>query len=588
MILTLALALAEDGDPPDPLAFDRNVAASLAGEQTWCTREQVILPRDGAWCRAVPPDCPGMAARCEAAAASASGKISTGGRGSRKARSRAVAEPLGGGCEGAAVSGGTLAGCGSVGTALPVALALVVVLAGLVAWRRQRGEEEEAPVDDAATVTTGSAETLAPAGPDDVDAALAEAASGRVGPALLRLRALALSRLSDDGTIRLEPGRTDREYARLLSGQLQADFRQLARGIERYRYAQRALDPSMARAALDAGARLARLVLLGVLVGWPAVAQAGATDHRLLESWIVAQELSVAESADFADVAIVDMEDNPAAQWRWATDYAAQGRVAIVVTGDDLSAYAPASADVRELDEQRPVTTEDGVSLVTPYGACGVTGGYAVHARDAEGVPVIAAVTVGGTTEAPQWLYVVCIPGFLDDASLLQPANSNALWQLIQNHGATVAIAPRPDPTLAESFAAAGLWPFLLHFAALVLLFGWWRGRSFAPPRDPVAPSRRDFVEHLRAVARTFARAGASQHVAASYARWTLDRWRRRLRAVDDASLAHAVAQRAGRPVDSVSRLISRARALDPSAGASSDDLLLLEELWKLDRDSRA
>ncbi|MBM4368993.1 MAG: hypothetical protein FJ102_22445, partial [Deltaproteobacteria bacterium] len=329
-------------------------------------------------------------------------------------------------------------------------------------------------------------------------------------------------------------------------------------------------------------------VLLGLALGWPALAEAGATDNRLLERWIEAQDLSVAESADFADVAIVDMEQNPSAQWRWATDYAAQGRVAIVVTGDDLSAYAPVGADVRELSESRSVTMEDGGSLVTPYGACGVAGGYAVHARDAEGVPVIAAVTVGGSPESPHWLYVVCIPGFLDDASLLQPANSNALWNLIQNHGATVAIAPRPDPTIAESFAAAGLWPFLSHFTALVLLVGWWRGRSFAAPRDPAAPSRRDFVEHLGAVARTFARAGASQHVAASYARWTLDRWRRRMRVADDAALAEAVAHRAGRPVDGVSRLLARARALDPSAGATSDDLLLLEELWKLDRDSRA
>ncbi|MBM4369753.1 MAG: hypothetical protein FJ102_26320, partial [Deltaproteobacteria bacterium] len=86
MMLAFALAWAQDAGGADPLAFDREIVADMASSQPWCTREQVIMPRDGAWCRAVPPDCPGMAARCAAASAASKGKISTGGRGSRRAR----------------------------------------------------------------------------------------------------------------------------------------------------------------------------------------------------------------------------------------------------------------------------------------------------------------------------------------------------------------------------------------------------------------------------------------------------------------------------------------------------------------------
>lgn len=104
-------------------------------------------------------------------------------------------------------------------------------------------------------------------------------------------------------------------------------------------------------------------------------------------------------------------------------------------------------------------------------------------------------------------------------------------------------------PQAGRVLQASKLLPFILQlFAALLLLFGW-MGAAFGPPRDPETRHRRAFAEHVDAVGRWYANAGAPGrwHAARILSRWLHHVHRDRVRSGGGwAGLAEELAESRG------------------------------------------
>jgi hypothetical protein len=123
---------------------------------------------------------------------------------------------------------------------------------------------------------------------------------------------------------------------------------------------------------------------------------------------------------------------------------------------------------------------------------------------------------------------------------------------------------------------SARLAPFVLHLLLLWAVVGAWRGIPLAPLRDPPEAGRRDFTEHLDALARHWASRGATRYAASRVAALALERHGAR-------GLA-ARARSAGYDAEASAALTARAEALvaAPEGPDGPDDLPTLEALWAL------
>lgn len=309
------------------------------------------------------------------------------------------------------------------------------------------------------------------------------------------------------------------------------------------------------------------------------LALAGPEDHRLINPFLAARGYDTSEEAT---VLLIAADRDAQGGWDAALDHAADGGRAVLVVGPEIADLLP--DDVRVTAAQGELLDRHGDALVAPWGGCVVEGGTGAWATDADGNPLATAVSTSwGLT-----VVVVCIPHLLDDASLLHAGNArlvgDLLVELAPEGGARFVDAGAPSSENAyAALKAAGLLPFMLHLSAGLCVAAWAWGRSFAAPRDPIHTRRRDFAEHLAAVASLYRRVGATQHVAGAFAAWQLARVRARHGAGDEAALAAVIASKHGADPAPIEAALLAARS--PVASPSNTAALsqFFEATWNID-----
>jgi hypothetical protein len=126
----------------------------------------------------------------------------------------------------------------------------------------------------------------------------------------------------------------------------------------------------------------------------------------------------------------------------------------------------------------------------------------------------------------------------------------------------------------------AGLGPAMAQtaFAALLLFLA--VGIRSRRPRPAPPPTRRAFTEHVRATGALWARAKASPHALASYARWIDEQVRARAPLGTDP--AAWLAARSGLDATSCAALWQRAMRARSTDAPEGDELLVLKRLGVL------
>jgi hypothetical protein len=178
----------------------------------------------------------------------------------------------------------------------------------------------------------------------------------------------------------------------------------------------------------------------------------------------------------------------------------------------------------------------------------------------------------------------------LSNASLSVADNARLVAELLSAPGSTIElIGPWTgdgSQSPIESLKSAGMLPALLQLLALALLVAMRQGTSFGARRDDQKRERRAFADHVRAVASTYARAGAGSLVSGHYGLLLIDQLRERLcpgQSPTLLQLAAVVARRVQRPETEIVQLLVEAKtALDDSAESQSINYKLIFELEQL------
>ncbi len=192
---------------------------------------------------------------------------------------------------------------------------------------------------------------------------------------------------------------------------------------------------------------------------------------------------------------------------------------------------------IEVLPRNRVVTasiSEDPIDMIPLIGATETssTGGAAT---------MWAARRIGATSEC---FYVLNQRTLFTNASLTRPENAAfaaAFFSSIAGPRTTVAIVERLDAGMVtnsagdgagNAFVASNMLPFLLQTLATLLLVLVAVGDAFGPLHDTVTREHKEFVEHVEALGRHYARAGhrGLSHSAHSLARLVVSQNRERVR----------------------------------------------------------
>jgi hypothetical protein len=149
--------------------------------------------------------------------------------------------------------------------------------------------------------------------------------------------------------------------------------------------------------------------------------------------------------------------------------------------------------------------------------------------------------------------------GALANASLLIPENVELLTETLRMWGKRVELVTDATSLVSnsptEAVARSPWGPALVQLLLLLGLAFVARGAHFGTPRDLPARSRRDFVEHVRAVGALYGRARAARHAFETLGTYLVERLRARHGGATGKSmsaLAETVAARTGRPIGEV------------------------------------
>jgi hypothetical protein len=180
-------------------------------------------------------------------------------------------------------------------------------------------------------------------------------------------------------------------------------------------------------------------------------------------------------------------------------------------------------------------------------------------------------VSVAGT------LIVIADDRLFTNAALAFPENAEALLALVRYIGEDIEIIGELAGLVASSPLASvrrgRLAPFLLQLALLVGVFFLHKGVHFGRPRDPELASRREFLEHVEAVGRAYARARAAAQALRGYGTYALERLHQRMgmsvgRGI--IGLAEALAARTGRSAGEIARLLVEVREATDATAATA------------------
>ena len=137
--------------------------------------------------------------------------------------------------------------------------------------------------------------------------------------------------------------------------------------------------------------------------------------------------------------------------------------------------------------------------------------------------------------------------------------------------------------TPLEAIANSHLTPLIIQGLILLALFYLSRGIVFGRARDPKARSRREFADHVRALAGQYTGARAHQHVSMIYGSWAVERLRDRIPGgggMEVEELAAQVAARTGRDPAEIRTLLERAAT--PGLLPKAAQLQLVRDLSRL------
>jgi hypothetical protein len=137
-----------------------------------------------------------------------------------------------------------------------------------------------------------------------------------------------------------------------------------------------------------------------------------------------------------------------------------------------------------------------------------------------------------------------------------------------------------------SSLRQAGFGPIVLGLLAFGLVLAWHYGTALGRRKDPEAVRRRAFVDHVRALGASYARARSSRFALGAYGAWVIDRLRERLspgQSVGLIDLSGVIARRARMSEPAVVTMLADAReAQEDAEGRAPSDLVKMAELEKL------
>lgn len=506
---------------------------------------------------------------------------------------------------------------------LAVVLIVRAIATNLAPHRRREGASEAPPpAADHEPAPPEPAATMLPA-ESDVDRLLAAArdaaARQRWDEAVVMLHAALLRRLDHEGLVHLHRSRTSGDYLRQLRAQpeLHAPVRDALRDIDRAHFGGG--PPSAAgfesilgkvRAIVQRVGSTSLLLLL-LLGAGPSCDDAGprypwgdspsgvdATIELLrdagTEAGYAREPLDERDEPPGIVVLLQDARPSPS-EWEALRSMVASGGM-LVTTPAALPPWwsvelraVPTPERARGLPLRPHLLSswpDPEPPLWLPLGAMLETG---KGGRQGE-----LLLLRGDHPYAMQWehgmgmILVLAEDRLLANASLAIPGHPTAVVALLGIRGEEVVFVDGSRPAGAADPAASiehsHLTPALIQLLVLVGLLYLWRGARFGRPRPLPAPSRRAFVQHARAMAQHYARAGARDHAATVYCRWALERLREQSGRADGLSgLARSVAHRTGRDATAVMRLLVEAHgAAESGPESDTDGLRLVRELATL------
>jgi hypothetical protein len=649
-VLSVGLAPNLEEPAPDADRVESAVRRALGGDKVKFCRDRryPLVSDEKEWCRLVgdeTPRCPAFAEACKAG-----GTYPGSGGPPSEARQRAAR-----GTERKESEQYTLALPHFGGLGLLLLWVLLIGGLGALVWaivrgswraRSERGKDEAEPGEPEAMPMPRSS-----AVETDVERLLARAraaaARGEFGRALDDTYAALLRRFEGDGLIRLHPSRTNGDYVRDLRErpELKSELSDIARQVERVHFG--AETPSslrfetvfsrvlpLARKSLATFA-LALCLLSGASCrkvsrgawedspsGYSAVmrvlTEAGLEPRHRLEALT---KLGPNEQV----LVLLPGVEVGAGEWRALLGWANEGGVLVVAAPElDLPAELGLRRVTAPTAQAEPLAVSEAfdevfqaAKVVLPSQERLVVdqkewsyllladraGPYAVWldwSRE-EGPMAEDPDDDGDDDDDDGGTIVVLADGTLmTNAALVLGDNARFLVELLEGFGTKVDFADdttgMAPATPMASVARSKLLPLLLQLAFFLTVFFLFKGALFGAAREPLVRTRRAFADHVRALGTQYGKARAGRHVLALYGAYAIERLRERVALGGKRGLipvAEAVAQKSGRPVADVMRLLVEAQSAREavpgrerrSATAAAQDLAIVRGLSQLLRE---
>ena len=471
--------------------------------------------------------------------------------------------------------------------AVAVAALLVVVIRKVFAERAGRALDGDRGVVQLEVEPHDGAQPVSQS-ETDADRLLARAteaaAKGDYRQATTHAHAALLRYLDQRGLIFVHRSKTNGDYLRSLSGDagLHASFRWIAREVERVQFGSDTPTASSFEHVLSRIRPLldAALVLLIALASSFLLSACGGTGdlgsrslggedgpagHSLLSQLLEARGVPVRHRIRRIDnigddVYVIVLFANPLTETEWSVleQWTESGGLLVLAVQDTpIGKRLKVEPDPRRCSgplhydnggEGLKLHTVENASLrVGSDSSAWVT----LHCGESEEEPsanLIVAANLGDGV-----VVFVPSPATFANATLLAGDNALIADDLLNYGGAVELVGDwtgkGADSPLA-ALSGAGLGPWVLQLLVLCAVFLWSRGIRFGSPVADRYAQRQSFLQHVIALSKLYAKAGARNRVLASYGEWAIERLRERTVPGSRGGLsriAEAIASKTGR-----------------------------------------
>lgn len=450
--------------------------------------------------------------------------------------------------------------------------------------------------------------------------ARAAAARGEYGRAIADAHAAILRHLDAAGAIELHASRTNGDYVRALGGnrELQRRVAAVVRDVERVQFGRSDARSAWANVLENVAPVIGRVTVLAVLLGFGLAGcrpqgranQSGPLGHGALVGVLAAagvkakrQSIAPAELDETVSTLVligdVDVDEEG---WREIETWVDVHGGTLVLAGVDSAPIDLAPRAVSGHERTTTLTVAPGAPLDLGDPRVALPPGDALDPSPSDRPLVLRGRSTYATSRAQGdgEIVVLADDRLLSNASLATAENAKLVMGLLVRTDGEVRIAGAIGAgakTPVDSLRRAHLLPATLQVLVLAALLVAAKGAMFGRPRDRKTTTRRAFIEHVRAIGTTYARARAARHALGVYATWALEQLRTRTRAGRGMlGLAESVATRTGRDERAVlSVLLEAHSARDPEGPRSgvtttaeaTRDLDTLRELAELVQKAR-